>query len=335
MRVAPRLPVALVVAVCVLLAACSSGGHGSVSTSGAASSSTTPTTGTSTTAAQNAARVTGLRLDPAHDYGDEYADGILPVGDGKYVTDSPRAGFVYVCRAPVGGGGAQQRGPWFVNDNTEYDLDEKVTVQGNVPWDGTYSMTIDGAQRVITTNDLPHGHTTGVFPVLPSDPAYQYDRNPNHIAAQSLTYRLPATPTVNAQVGCVGGEVGVMTTGVALFDAFDAGGRDAGAWEVQDGCDGHPQMSSEYHYHTLSSCIQDTSVTTVIGWALDGFPITGPQVGRGNLLTTADLDECHGITSTITVDGTSVTTYHYVMTQDFPYSVSCFRGTASPPPRTQ
>ncbi len=133
----------------------------------------------------------------------------------------------------------------------------------------------------------------------------------------------------------MGGEVGVMTTGVALFDAFDAGGRDAGAWEVQDGCDGHPQMSSEYHYHTLSSCIDDTSVSTVIGWALDGFPITGPKVGTDNLLTTADLDECHGITSTITVDGTSVTMYHYVMTQDFPYSVSCFHGTATNPPRSQ
>jgi len=26
--------------------------------------------------------------------------------------------------------------------------------------------------------------------------------------------------------------------------------------------------------------------------------------------------------------------YHYVMTQDFPYSVSCFRGTATNPPRS-
>jgi hypothetical protein len=144
---------------------------------------------------------------------------------------------------------------------------------------------------------------------------------------------VPASPTINAPASCVGGEAGVMLTGVALFNAFDAGGRDAGAWEVQDGCDGHPQMSSEYHYHTLSRCIQDTSVSTVIGFALDGFPITGPKVGPNNILTTGDLDECHGITSTITLDGKSVTTYHYVMTQDFPYSVSCFRGTAVSAPR--
>ena len=115
-------------------------------------------------------------------------------------------------------------------------------------------------------------------------------------------------------------------------DVFPPGGRDAGAWEVQDGCNGHPQISSEYHYHTLSSCIQDTGVTNVIGFALDGFPITGPKVGDNDILTTSDLDECHGITSTITLDGRQIETYHYVMTQDFPYSASCFRSTAAQPP---
>jgi hypothetical protein len=330
-RAVPRLALALTLALGALLSACTSGANDASSTA-RRSTTTIPAT---TAIATNPAQTTELRLDPNGSYGNDYADGILPVGDGRYVTDGAKTGFVYVCRAPLGGGGAQTRGPWFVDDNTQYDLNKKVAVQGTVHWDGTYTVTVDGTARVITTNDLPHDHTTGVFPVQPSDPAFQYDRNPNRIAAQSLTYRLPATPTVNAQVGCVGGEVGVMATGVALFDAFDAGGRDAGAWEVQDGCDGHPQMSSEYHYHTLSSCIQDASVTTVIGWALDGFPITGPQVSPGNVLTTSDLDECHGITSTITVDGRAVTTYHYVMTRDFPYSVSCFRGTAISPPRTQ
>ena len=68
--------------------------------------------------------------------------------------------------------------------------------------------------------------------------------------------------------------------------------------------------------------------------AFDGFPITGPKVDDKNVLTTSDLDECHGITSTVTLDGKAVTTYHYVMTQDFPYSVSCFRSTpVQAPPR--
>jgi hypothetical protein len=57
-----------------------------------------------------AGATTGLVLDPNHDYGDEYADGILPVGDGKYSTDAPSTGTVYVCRAPQGAPGAPSPG---------------------------------------------------------------------------------------------------------------------------------------------------------------------------------------------------------------------------------
>lgn len=274
---------------------------------------------------------TSLKLDPNKNYGNKYAGGILPVGDKKYVTTSPKVGYIYVCRVPQGGGGAGSRGPWFSADGTTYDLNKKAAVAGSVKWQASYNMSVSGSQRIITTNDLPE-HVTGVYPVQTSDPAYVYDRNPNSIGAQSFTYTLPAKPTVQAP-GCMGGESGIMTTGVALFDGFDAGGRDAGAWEVQDGCSGHPQNTHEYHYHTLSKCITDTSVQTVIGYALDGFPITGPKVGEGNILTTSDLDECHGITSNIMLDGQMVTSYHYVMTQDFPYSISCFKGNAIRPPR--
>ena len=86
-----------------------------------------------------------------------------------------------------------------MNDNTEYDVNKKVAVEGTVQWTGATRCTIDGGNRVITTNDLPRDHTTGVFPVQPSDPAYQYDRNPNQIAAQSLTYTLDASPDASTQ----------------------------------------------------------------------------------------------------------------------------------------
>ena len=83
----------------------------------------------------------------------------------------------------------------------------------------------------------------------------------------------------------------------------------------------------------MSRCsTASTPATATIGWALDGFPITGPVVGEGNILTSDDLDECHGITGTVEIDGEEVETYHYVMTQDLPYSVSCFQATASTPP---
>lgn len=281
------------------------------------------------------AKVDGLQLDPNKDYGDKYADGILPVGDGKYSASSASKGTVYVCSGYARNlasdqGGASTRGPWFTSNNTEYDINKKSHVSGAVDWQSSFSNQVAGTTRTITTNDLPN-HTTGVFPIAASDPAYAYDRNPNSIRAQSLTYGLSASP-VYGSPNCMGGQAGVMLTGVALFNGFDAGGRDAGAWEVQDSCGGHPEKDGEYHYHTLSSCIKDISVHSVIGYALDGFPITGPQVGTRNILTTGDLDECHGITSSITVNGKKSTTYHYVMTQDFPYSISCFRGQAIQPP---
>jgi len=278
---------------------------------------------------------TGLQLDTAKNYGNKYANGMLPVGDGKYKTTEVQQGYVYACSGYAqnlasNSGGANTKGPWFSSDGKTYDVNKKTHIAGSVNWPTSFSNTISGSTRTIVTNDLPN-HTTGVFPIASSDPAYAYDRNPNKISAQSFTYTLPVTPTYGSPQ-CMGGQVGVMLTGVALFSGFDAGGRDAGAWEVQDSCSGHPEKSGTYHYHTLSNCIKDISVHTVIGFALDGFPITGPRLGPDNILTTSDLDECHGITSSITLDHRVVTLYHYVMTQDFPYSVSCFRAKPISPP---
>ena len=274
----------------------------------------------------------GGTSDLDQEYGDPYADGVLPVGDGQYSLVDPAPGVVYLCReGGPNAGGASTMGPWFSADGTTYDIDEKVSVRGEVTWEGAIDVGVSGDTRTITTNDLPVDHTTGEFPVAGDDPAFLYDRNPNTISEQSLTYTFPASPTVAADPACMGGQAGVMLTGVQLFDAFDALLRDAGAWEVQDGCGGHPEITGAYHYHSLSSCIADVGVRTVIGFALDGFPITGPKVSDGNILTTDDLDECHGITSEVVLDGDEVTTYHYVMTQDFPYSVSCFRAEPTQP----
>jgi hypothetical protein len=308
--------------VCSALVACSE----SSPTASTASTSSNPATSSIATATNT------LTLDPTKNYGDRYADGILPVGDDHYTTDAAKPGYVFLCHTGAPGGGATVRGPWFSADGTTYDINKKTAVRGTVTWPGAITVVVNGATRTITTNDLPKDHTTGVFPVASDDPAASVDPNPNTIKAQSVTYALTASPTVDAEPHCMSGQVGVMTTGVELFNAFDALLRDAGAWEVQDGCQGHPERTGAYHYHSLSSCITDVGVQTVIGFALDGIPITGPKVGDHNLLTTADLDECHGITSEITLDGTNVTTYHYVMTQDFPYSVSCFRSTPAKAP---
>ena len=58
-----------------------------------------------------------------------------------------------------------------------------------------------------------------------------------------------------------------------------------------------------------------------LGFALDGYPIYGPLTSGGHVLTTADLDTCHGQTR----DGA----YEYRITYDFPYVLGCYRGEVS------
>lgn len=125
-----------------------------------------------------------------------------------------------------------------------------------------------------------------------------------------------------------------MNDGVWLFDAFDALYRDAPAHELMDACEGHPNPLG-YHHHSLGSCYPRATVETVLGWAFDGFPITGAASSSGKVLTTDSLDECHGMTSEVFIDGKLTRTYHYVLTEDFPYSVGCFKGKSyEPGPRS-
>lgn len=256
--------------------------------------------------------------------GNDFASGTVLLGDDRYTTTGAKKGYVYLCGTRKDNPGSMVTGTWI--HGRSWNFLEKVSVQGKIAWkNAEFSNTTSASSRTLTGNGLPLWHTTGVFPVAKTDPAAQFDPNPNTISTQSLKEILPVNPTYSDTPYCMGGEVGIMLSGVPLFNAFDAGLRDAPAHELQDLCDGHPQGSGEYHYHSLSACFKDIGITTVLGYALDGFPITGPLVAPGKYLTTADLDACHGVTSEIIVDGKKKTTYHYVMTQDFPYSVSCFR----------
>ena len=255
----------------------------------------------------------------------------LPVGDEKYGSSAKR-GWVYTCQQSFFGGGAQGEGPWMNGDGT-WDLTQKISVRGSVDWNSIFSTRTSGSTRTLSGNGLP-SHTTGEFPVASDDPAYRYDRNPNSISSQTLRVELPRNPKRNSSPGCVGGQVGVMKSGVPLFSAFDAMGRDAAAHEVQDSCEGHPERTGSYHYHSLSSCIRDRrsskrSHSSLIGWALDGFGIYGQYGQKGKQLSTSGLDACHGHTHKVKWNGRRVKKFHYHATLDFPYFVGCYRGTAT------
>lgn len=256
----------------------------------------------------------------------------LPLGDNRYITTGPKKGYVYVCHLQSGGQGAQVNGSWIHRDT--WTPSEKIHVEGTVEWpQATYSMKISGANRLISSNDLPTDQTTGIFPIQASDPAAAYDRNQGTITAHPYSFSFPADPTALTNPGCIYGEVGIMNNGVLLFDGFDALYRDALAHELQDSHDGHPNDEG-YHKHGFISDIKNVAVSKVVGFAFDGYPITGPLLPNGNYLTTNDLDVCHGMTSSITLDGKVQESYHYVLTQDFPYSVSCFHAKSLVTPDT-
>ncbi len=261
--------------------------------------------------------------------GAKNTNSLLPLGDGKLSYTGPKKGYIYLCnKGSEIGGGAGKDGPWI--QGNYWDQSKKLTVDGTVSWKnakGTFS--INGNSRVFTGNDLPSAHTTGVFPIQSSDDAYQYDRNPNSIKTQTLSITFPKNPQKSSAANCMGGEVGISLTGVAIFNGFDAEQRDAPAHELQDSYGGHPQVSGMYHYHSISAGVEklgrQSSNMTLVGYAYDGFGIYG-STENGKKLTNNNLDECHGHSHRIIWDGTAKTMYHYHATDEFPYAVSCFKG---------
>lgn len=257
----------------------------------------------------------------------------IPLGDGN-VGSTPTVGSIDSCQTSfnANAGGAQVVGPWIDQNAKTWDETAKIAVAGSVSWPAaSYSATVSGTTRDVTTNDLPVDHTSGTFPVGSTDPAHQYDANPNHIAEQNYSLALPADPTAAALPTCLGmGVVGVLKDGVVLYDGLDGEGRDAGAHEVLDSCAGHPDEGSIYHHHDVPPCILDAipnGTTELVGYALDGYGIYVVKDANGNLPTNADLDACHGTTSAVPWDGRQTTIYHYVATLEYPYTLGCYHGT--------
>lgn len=219
------------------------------------------------------------------------------------------------------------------------------------PAGSVFEMTVDITRgtRSFIGNGLP-STPMGRFPVQPGSRAYKaYAGLPggdsNHgghynsaaeigISPYELISTIPLEPVATGYY-----PINSLITGIALTGSVwhveiapDANNNWFNPVNVLplDQCWGHP-YSQQYHYHGYSwKCFPNQGVSgqsPVFGFALDGFPITGPRGADGRMVTNAELDECHGTTSEITMpDGTLKTTYHYVLNSEYPYSVGCFRG---------
>ncbi len=240
---------------------------------------------------------------------------------------------LWLCGLPADGAGANNDKDWTNSDGT-WDYTKKPQVDGNVIWGGVFNSTLDGnGNRVLTGNGLPN-HPTGIFPIAPGTVPYTYDRNPNIISPQPLNVTYPALPQEAASPTCVGfGPAGYSLTGSAIYHGASTLGNDAAAHEMLDRFGGHTDGTERYHYHFPSKDLQDhihpqsSGHSALMGYMLDGFGIYGPYGEDGELLSSKDLDECHGHKHPVMWDGQMVNLYHYHWTYDFPYNIGCYRGT--------
>ena len=240
----------------------------------------------------------------------------------------------------------QAQTPWVQDGKVM--LSQIATVPGSVTMKSVFKVTQTSTTRHLKGNGIPN-HPIGTFPIPQGSAAYSYYAalpaqgftNAAEIPVRpyDLDVTLPLHPKMSATPNCIP----ALMTGVALTGA---------AWHVEaapdsklnvydpnaalptDRCFGHP-YAFEYHYHGYSwKCMNQGkpgSQSPLLGYAMDGFGIYGPRGANGKLVTNAQLDECHGMVSSVMFNGRMQRIYHYVLNNEYPYSIGCFRGTPHVP----
>ena len=235
--------------------------------------------------------------------------------------------------------------PWDVGNKVI--LSKVPAVPGSIKMKSIFHVSVMGTSRIFTGNGIP-STPVGVFPIPAKSAAYKYYAalpaegyaNAAEIPIQpyDLKVTVPLNPVMNATPSCIP----MLPTGITLTGA---------TWHVEmapddsanlyspdsalplDTCQGHPYMG-QYHYHGYSwKCFpaslqgQVGKQSPLMGYAIDGFGIYGPRDANGKWITNAQLDVCHGTTSKVWFNGKYQSIYHYVLNNEYPYSIGCFRGT--------
>ncbi|MDQ3234767.1 MAG: YHYH protein [Pseudobdellovibrionaceae bacterium] len=132
--------------------------------------------------------------------------------------------------------------------------------------------------------------------------------NPSKISAQTLLVTVPMTGAKAASTTTVSGAtIGVAVSGVSIFGNFAAPGDDIyDEAATFDKCEGHPQGTGNYHFHSEPTAITQAD-SAFVGVMRDGLPIYGRLDTDG---TTPTLDAAGGHTG-VTVDSPSTAVYHY------------------------
>ena len=189
-------------------------------------------------------------------------------------------------------------------------------------------------------------------------------KTPNALSTQEWSWSVPLNPvkaSATTTIRNVLGTLGFTVSGLPIYGPTEGPQPPAQAFgdpvynKIMDTCGGHTGPAREYHHHAITLAQQcNLSKQKILGYALDGFPIyttlgclnakcTKSAVMKSGYVKTGDpttnswdaytyktskatgvLDACNGRTQP---DGT----YGYHVTNDFPYIIGCFAGTATLP----
>jgi hypothetical protein len=193
---------------------------------------------------------------------------------------------------------------------------------------GATSITSDGTYVYIKVTGTPD-HKTPYYPT--SNSLYEaysgttfngvtFNKNPNTIATQNYTFKIPVNPTVPTSKSATPmGPIGVSLNGVPFFNQYAAGGVAlTGEIASFDQYWGHPAQGGDYHYHVEPLYLTTVKATksALLGFLLDGFPVYGPTE-NGATVANSSLDAYHGHTHATTDYPNGI--YHYHITNTDPY----------------
>lgn len=193
---------------------------------------------------------------------------------------------------------------------------------------GATSITSDGTFLTIKSNGMPdhksvyYGTSHTLYENFSGKTFgdYTFIKNPNSIASQSLTFKIPLNPreATNHRATPLG-PIGVALNGVPIYNQY-AGPNQPLTTEIMsfDQYWGHPQRTGQYHYH-LEPIYLTTVIATrssLLGFLLDGFPVYGP-IENDKKVTNDQLDAFHGHSHATTDYPNGI--YHYHITDADPY----------------
>jgi hypothetical protein len=257
-------------------------------------------------------------------------------------------------------------GVWCPFSQSVYNSTAKLT--------STVSITCTSTLRTISGNGVPD-HTVGTFP---------NSGNPNTIGAVTVQYSNTLTPVSTSTSTSVAHKIGYANNSVPFDPATAESYQNAGVWKIEalnqtyfpfgvDTNNAHVQPDGAYHYHGMPEAYitklgKGTSTMTLVGFALDGFPIyarygyvtatdatsgvrkmnasyrmkTTPDSGRPSTSTVAmgtftqDYEYVAGLGDLDECNGRFGVTpefpngiYHYYITEGYPYIQRCVKGTPS------